>query len=64
MTRPNYNYDLIRFVRLLHDMNSDSFGLFGPIEQARVWRWMDAVLPPTAEISEEDLPEELTKAAE
>jgi hypothetical protein len=52
MTRPDY--DLIKFVRLLFEVNSDSFGLFGPNEQKRIQRWMDAVLPPTPKMSDED----------
>jgi hypothetical protein len=62
MTRPNY--DLIRFVRDLYDLNSDLYGLSSQVQRDRIDRWMDAVLPPPVEISDEALPQELTKAAE
>jgi hypothetical protein len=61
MTRPNYK--LIKFVRDLHDINSDWCSDFIHQDaQKRCRRWMDAVLPPTTD--DRDLPAELMKAAE
>jgi hypothetical protein len=64
MTRPNV-YALIGFVTALHDLIIGSpYGPSNAEQDRRVARWMDAVLPPTPEISDKDFPEELTKAAE
>jgi len=45
MTRPDY--DLIRFVRQLHNMNSDQYELMSNVQRDRCQRWLDSVLPPT-----------------
>jgi hypothetical protein len=56
-------HDLIRFLHLLRELNSDWYGLSSKVQQDRIERWMDAVLPPPPTPSEGDSPEELTKAA-
>ena len=57
--------DLIRFMRQLHELNSDDYGLMSQVQKDRIYRWMDTVLPPDIEfeISDEDR-KELRKAAE
>jgi hypothetical protein len=57
--------ELIRFVHHLHDLNSDINGFSNEVQQDRIERWLDAVLPPDIEfeISDEDR-KELRKAAE
>ena len=61
--------ELIRFVRHLHDVNSDDCGFLNNVQRNRCKRWMDAVLSPIDSSGDvyhpdEALPPELTKAAE
>lgn len=41
--------ELIKFLRLLFDVNSDINGFVNKAQQDRIERWMDAVLPPDIE---------------
>jgi hypothetical protein len=61
----NHDSDiLITFLRLLHDLNSDLFGRFGPVEQKRIQRRMDAVLPPPPPKETDEVPFLEEEAAE
>jgi hypothetical protein len=57
----NIDHELTSFMRHLHDMNSDPWGQFTFVEQARVQRWMDAVLPPEVEDDEQQTDKAVAK---